>query len=62
MKCLMRTGLSPSAKIAEAPMKNEKGQDTVEEMTITLSSRGKPGDLEIVWGASRLAATFSVAE
>jgi len=51
-----------SAKIAETPMKLEKGHDPVEQMTIKLSGHGKQGDLEVAWGTSRLAATFSVAE
>jgi hypothetical protein len=51
-----------SAKIAETPMKLEKGQDSVEQMTIKLSGHGNQGDLEVAWGTSRLAATFSVAE
>jgi len=51
-----------SAKIAETPMKLEKGHDPVEQMTINLSGHGKQGDLEVAWGTSRLAATFSVAE
>jgi Protein of unknown function (DUF2911) len=51
-----------SAKIAETPMKLEKGQDPVEQMTIKLSSHGNQGALEVAWGTSRLAATFSAAE
>ena len=51
-----------SAKIAETPMKLEKGQDPVEQMTIKLSGHGNQGDLEVAWGTSRLAASFSVAE
>ncbi|HET7102034.1 MAG TPA: DUF2911 domain-containing protein [Terriglobia bacterium] len=50
------------AKVAETPMKLEKGQDSVEQMAIKLSGNGSQGDLEIAWGTSRLAATFSVAE
>lgn len=52
----------PSAKIAETPMKLENGQDSVDQMTIKLSGHGNQGDLEVAWGTSRLAATFSVAE
>jgi Protein of unknown function (DUF2911) len=51
-----------SAKIAETPMKVENGQDSVEQMTIKLSGRGNLGEIEVAWGTSRLAATFSVAE
>jgi hypothetical protein len=51
-----------SAKIAETPMKVENGQDSVEQMTIKLSSHGNQGDLEVAWGTSRLAASFSVAD
>ncbi|HXH50432.1 MAG TPA: DUF2911 domain-containing protein [Terriglobia bacterium] len=50
------------AKIAETPMKVENGRDSVEQMTIKLSANGNQGDLEVAWGTSRLAATFSVAE
>jgi Protein of unknown function (DUF2911) len=52
----------PSAKIAETPMKLEKGQNRVEQMTIKLSGHGNQGDLEVAWGTSRLAATFSAAD
>lgn len=51
-----------SAKIAETPMKLEKSHDPVEQMTIKLSGHGNKGDVEVAWGTSRLAATFSVAE
>jgi hypothetical protein len=40
----------------------ESGQDSVDQMTIKLSANGNQGDLEVAWGTSRLAATFSVAE
>lgn len=52
----------PSAKIAETPMKLEKNQDPVEQMTIKISGHGNQGDVEVSWGTSRLAASFSVAE
>jgi Protein of unknown function (DUF2911) len=52
----------PSAKIAETPMKVENGRDSVEQMTIEFSGRGKQANIEVAWGTSRLAATFSVAE
>lgn len=52
----------PSAKIAETPMKLEKSHDPVEQMTIKLFSHGNQGDVEVAWGTSRLAASFSVAE
>ncbi|HEV2248671.1 MAG TPA: DUF2911 domain-containing protein [Terriglobia bacterium] len=51
-----------SAKVAETPMRVENGQDSVDQMTIKLSANGSQGDLEVAWGTSRLAATFSVAE
>jgi Protein of unknown function (DUF2911) len=51
-----------SAKIAETPMKVEKGQDSVEQMTIKLSGHGNQGDIDVAWGTSRLAASFSVVE
>lgn len=51
-----------SAKIAETPMTVENGQDSVEQMTIKLSANGNQGNLEVAWGTSRLAATFSVPE
>jgi|SRR5579875_55708 hypothetical protein len=52
----------PSAKIAEAPMKVENGQDSVEEMTIKLSGHENEGEIEVAWGTSRLMANFSVAQ
>lgn len=51
-----------SAKLAEAPMKVEKGQDAVEQMTVKLSANGNQGNLQVAWGKSRLLGTFSVAE
>jgi hypothetical protein len=51
-----------SAKIAEAPMKLQNGQASVEQMTIKLSGHGNQGHIEVAWGTSRLAASFSVAE
>ena len=51
-----------SAKIAETPMKVKNGQDSVDQMTIKLSGHGNQGNLEVAWGTSRLAATFSAAE
>ena len=51
-----------SAKLAEAPMKVEKGPDAVEQMTVKLSANGNQGNLQVAWGKSRLLGTFSVAE
>lgn len=51
-----------SAKIAETPMKVQNGQASVEQMTIKLTGHGNQGDIELAWGTSRLAASFSVAE
>ncbi|HEX5412663.1 MAG TPA: DUF2911 domain-containing protein [Terriglobia bacterium] len=51
-----------SAKMAEAPMRVEKGQDAVEQMTIKLSANGNQCDLQVAWGTSRLLGNFSVAE
>jgi len=51
----------PSAKIAEAPMKVDNAQDSVEEMVIKLSGHQNQGKIEVAWGSSRLAASFSAA-
>lgn len=51
-----------SAKIAETPMNLQNGQDSVEQMTIKVSGHGNQGNIEVAWGTSRLAASFSVAE
>ena len=50
------------AKIAETSMKVQKGQASVEQMTIKLSGHGNQGHIELAWGTSRLAASFSVAK
>ncbi|HZT69733.1 MAG TPA: DUF2911 domain-containing protein [Terriglobia bacterium] len=52
----------PGAKIAEAPMRIENGEDSVEEMTIKLSGHQNEGEIEVAWGTSRLTANFSVAQ
>lgn len=51
-----------SAKLAEAPMRVENGQPSVEQMTIKLTAHEGRGDIEVAWGTSRLAASFSAAE
>ena len=51
----------PSAKIAEVPMKLENAEDPLQELTIKLSGQGKQGVIEIGWGSSRLAASFTAA-
>lgn len=52
----------PSAKIAEAPMNVENGQDSVEQMTIKLAGNEDTGNIEVAWGESRLTATFTAAQ
>ena len=52
----------PGAKIAEAPIKLDSAADSVEQMTINLSGHQNQGDIEVAWGTSRLAASFSVAQ
>lgn len=52
----------PSARIAEVPMKVDNSEEAVEQLTIKLSGHKNRGDIEIAWGSSRLAASFSVAE
>jgi Protein of unknown function (DUF2911) len=52
----------PSEKIAEVPMKVEKGHDSVEKMTINLTGRQNQGDIEVDWGTSHLLASFSAAQ
>ena len=52
----------PSAKLAEVPMDLQEGKDPVEELTITLTSKGGRGEIEIAWGTARLTATFGVAK
>ncbi len=51
-----------SAKLAETPMRVENGQPSVEQMIIKLTGHEGRGDIEVAWGTSRLAASFSVAE
>lgn len=52
----------PNAKIAEVPMELNNASDSAEELTIKLSGHENRGDIEVAWGTSRLAASFSTAE
>ncbi len=52
----------PTARIAEVPMELQESKDSVEELTITLTTRGGKGVIEIAWGTSRLVASFGVAK
>jgi hypothetical protein len=52
----------PSAKIAEVPLELKEGNDTVEELTISLSNREGRGVIEITWGTSRLVGSFGTAK
>jgi hypothetical protein len=52
----------PSAKLAEVPMEFQEGKDSVEELTLTLTSKDGRGNLEIAWGTARLMASFGVAK
>lgn len=51
----------PSAKLAEVPMKLESINDPMQDLTIKLTGEGKQGVIEIVWGTSRLVASFTLA-
>lgn len=52
----------PSAKLAEVPMDLQEGKDPVEELTVTLTSKGGRGEIEIAWGTTRLIAPFAPAK
>jgi Protein of unknown function (DUF2911) len=48
-----------SSKLAEVPMKLENASHPVEDLTIKLSVQGKQGVIQVIWGTSRLEASFS---
>ncbi|HUU14033.1 MAG TPA: DUF2911 domain-containing protein [Terriglobia bacterium] len=52
----------PDSKIAEAPLEMKEGEDSVEELTITLSNQDGRGVIEIAWGTSRLIGSFAPAK
>ena len=52
----------PSAKIAEIPMELQQASDSVEELTIKLTSEGGKGVMEVSWGSARLKAAFAPAK
>jgi Protein of unknown function (DUF2911) len=52
----------PGSKLAEIPLEVRQAKDSVEELRITLSSRGGPGRIEIAWGTSRLTGSFLPAK
>ncbi len=49
----------PSAKVAEVPLEFREEKDSVEEVTIRVSSKSGSGTIEISWGTSRLSASFT---
>lgn len=51
----------PDAKLAEVPMRVDEQPSSVEELTINLESDGGNGTIEIVWGTSKLSASFKPA-
>ncbi len=51
-----------SAKIAEMPLTFEEGSDSVETVSIELSSQDDTGVVKIAWGKLRLTGSFSVAQ
>jgi len=52
----------PSAKLAEVPMQIEAASSPAEELTISLSSQGDSGVIDIAWGSERLEASFAPAK
>ena len=52
----------PSARLAEVPLEFRDGNESVEEMTITLANKDGRGVIEIAWGTSRLTASFTPAK
>jgi hypothetical protein len=52
----------PSAKLAEVPMELQEGKESVEDLTITLTSKNGRGTIEIAWGTARLIASFALAK
>jgi hypothetical protein len=52
----------PSARLAEIPLEIQESKDSVEELTITLTSKDGRGVIEIAWGTSRLTGSFAPAK
>lgn len=52
----------PKAKIAEVPMELREAADSVEQVTINLTSKDGKGVIEVAWGKMRLSATFTPAK
>jgi len=52
----------PSARIAEVPVDLQESKDSVETLSVNLTSKGGKGVIEIAWGSSRLTSSFSVAK
>jgi len=52
----------PSARIAEVPLELKEGSDSVEALSITLTSQDGRGVIEVAWGTSRLTASFASAK
>ena len=46
-------------KVAEVPLTSTTVKDPVEAFTIELTGKGNSGELAMVWGTSRMAATFT---
>ena len=51
----------PAAKIAEVSTDLEQASDSVEDVSIHLTSKGGRGVIEIAWGTLRLSASFAPA-
>jgi hypothetical protein len=51
-----------SAKLAEIPLTFGEAKDSAEQLTLTLSSKGADGTLEIAWGTARLTGSFACAK
>jgi nucleoid-associated protein YgaU len=52
----------PSAKLAEVPMELKQGEESVEQVTITLTNKDGRGVIEVAWGTLRLLASFALAK
>jgi hypothetical protein len=56
---VIATNPDTKAKVAEVPLQSTTLKDSVEQFTIELTGKGGAGEFAMMWGTSKMAATFT---
>jgi hypothetical protein len=56
---VIATNPDTKAKVAEVPLQSTTLKDSVEQFTIEITGKGSAGEFAMMWGTSKMAASFT---